>query len=41
MTIDVNLKHFNYYNQSSSIQHWEVHSYYGHTSTLPTYDFLK
>jgi hypothetical protein len=41
MTIDVKLKHFNNFNRTEPLHHWEVHSYYGHTSTLPTFDFLK
>lgn len=41
MTIDVNLKHYSLFDKKQNLTHWEVHSYYGHASVMPTFDFLK
>lgn len=39
MTINVDLKHYCPVNKT--LKHKEVHAYYGHSITIPTYDFLK
>ena len=39
MTIDVNLDHHS--GSETPFKHAEVHAYYGHLATLPTYKFLK
>jgi alpha-glucosidase (family GH31 glycosyl hydrolase) len=39
MTIDVNLKH--YCETCNNLKHKEVHAYFGHLTTVPTYEFLK
>lgn len=41
MTISTNLNHYNENNPSQPLKHKEVHAYYGHLSTVPTYEFLS
>lgn len=37
MTINADLNHYNERNRSVPLKHKEVHAYYGHLSTVPTY----
>lgn len=41
MTISTNLNHYNENNPSQPLKHKEVHAYYGHLSTVATYEFLS
>lgn len=41
MTISTNLNHYNENNPAQPLKHKEVHAYYGHLSTVPTYEFLS
>lgn len=41
MTINSDLKHYNQKNPKIPLKHKEVHAYYGHLSSVATYEYLN